>query len=76
MDEAGQLPPLESSNVFKLKVLCKVAYSKSWVEKTGVYGVFSVCRNHIELSRESSSVLPSTPAKMCNCFSLTQRSLF
>lgn len=36
MDEMAIFPPLESSNVFKLKVTCKVMYSKSRVVKIGV----------------------------------------
>lgn len=71
MDEMDILLPLGSSNVFKLKVACKVVFSKSRVEKIGICSVFSVCRNHLELSRESSHVWDLTPAIMNSCLSLT-----
>lgn len=72
MDEMDILPPVGSSNVFKLKVTYKVVFSKSGVEKIGICSTFSVCHGaNKELLRERFPVLDLAPAKMSSCFSLT-----
>lgn len=62
------IPSLESSNVFKLKVMCKIAYLKSRIVKMATRDPRD---SHITLSfQESSSVLLSPLAKLCNCVNL------